>query len=222
VCAGCYAEVANYAYSSKQLGAILLLAWVKQAMTNKRPRAYDGAESNEFVELMVEAIDRAGYVSDRLSRENGVRFFRIHDSGDFFSQPYLRAWKAIANRFMRGNPEGREPVIFWAPTRMWAMPGWDKVFAEVNEPMRNLIIRPSAYHINTPALPGGAGYAAGSTVTAKGHIAQAKADGAFEWNCPAYDGAKDHSCTAAKAPNNEPGCRACWTLPNMTINYKLH
>lgn len=222
VCAGCYANVNNYAYGSKQLASLLLLAWVKQALTNARPRAYDGAPSNEFIELMVEAIDRAAYVSDRLGREHNVRFFRIHDSGDFFHPSYLRAWKEIANRFLKNNPEGRKPVIFWAPTRMWAVPGWDRIIAQVNTPAHNLVIRPSAYHINTPALPSGGGYAAGSAVTAKGHIAQAQAAGAFEWNCPAYDGAKDHSCTAAKAPGGKPGCRACWVHPDMTINYKLH
>jgi len=222
ICDGCYAGVGNYAYASKQLAALLLFAWTKQAITNARPRAYDGAPSNEFVELMVEAIDRAAYVSDRLSKQHKVRFFRIHDSGDFFNPRYLQAWKDIANRFLRNNPEGREPVIFWAPTRIWATPWGDEAVKRINTPANNLVIRPSAYHINTAALPSGPGYAAGSTVTAKGHIEQAKADGAFEWNCPAYDGAQDHSCTAAKAPGGKPGCRACWTLPDMTINYKLH
>lgn len=244
VCESCYAGVGNYAYSSKQLAASLLLVWTRQAIRTPMRRAYDKAESNEFVEFMVEAIDRAKYVSDRWSRQFGVRFFRVHDSGDMENKAYLRAWKTIANRFLPGNAERRVPVIFWAPTRIWATEWGDAAVREINgstpafstERMRphvrafwerlegnNLILRPSVYHINMPAPERSAGYAAGSTVTAAGHIEQNKASGAFEWNCPAYNSANaKHSCTAAKAPDDDEGCRACWIAPDLTINYKLH
>lgn len=244
VCESCYAGVGNYAYSSKQLAASLLLVWTRQSIKTPRPRAFDGAPSSEFVELMVEAIDRAEYVSDRLSRANRVRFFRIHDSGDFFSPAYLKAWKEVANRFLPGNPEGRAPVVFWAPTRIWATPWGDDAVRAINASTpslvtsglaanvrafwadlggNNLVIRPSVYHINMPAPPALPGYAAGSTVTAAGQISANEQAGAFEWNCPAYNSANaKHSCTASVSPSGEKGCRACWVLPEMTINYKLH
>lgn len=223
VCESCYAGVGNYAYSSKQLAASLLLVWTRQAMLTPRPRSFDGAPSSEFIELMVEAIDRAEYVSDRWSRKNKTRFFRIHDSGDFFSGAYLRAWKMIANRFLPGNPEGRTPIVFWAPTRIWATPWGDKAVSEINVPAGNLVIRPSVYHINMPAPPRTPGCAAGSTVTAAGQIEANQEQGAFEWNCPAYNSANaKHSCSASVAPDKTVGCRACWVLPDMTINYKLH
>ncbi|MBK6407894.1 MAG: hypothetical protein IPF66_24500 [Holophagales bacterium] len=41
------------------------------------------------------------------------RHFRLHDSGDFFSPPYVDAWYDIAFAL----PE----VSFWAPTRSWAI-----------------------------------------------------------------------------------------------------
>ncbi len=42
-------------------------------------------------------------IVDYLKASRGVRAFRIHESGDFFSQEYLDTWKAITNSFPRIN-----------------------------------------------------------------------------------------------------------------------
>lgn len=217
VCQSCYAEGGNYAYSSKQLASMLIFQWTKDAVAN-----------GEFVPTMVQAIDRAEYAVDRFYKEHGMRMFRIHDSGDFYSKAYLRAWKQIADHFVPGNPHGYEPVVFWAPTRIWAVAGGIEMVNEINAQPRNLVIRPSAYHINTRAIPGGPqglgpGWAQGSAVTAAAAIKRAEAYGLYDWNCPAYASEnKAHSCTASIGPDDGKGCRACWVRPDESINYKLH
>lgn len=218
ICQSCYAERGNYSYSSKQLASALIYLWVKNAVV-----------TGEFVRMMVPAIDMAKYVkNDRVTVVNGYevrRYFRIHDSGDMFHPNYLRAWREIADHFVPGNKHGYEPVLFWAPTRIWTLSWGQKAIEEIVSGSPNLVVRPSSYHINTPAFFQGeiAGAAAGSTVTAKSLIDSAMAAGAFDWNCPAYDSKNEkHSCTSARGPDGAPKCRACWSMPSLRINYKHH
>jgi hypothetical protein len=234
VVSNCYAEGGNYAYSSKQLAAMLIFAWTKQALA-------DGT----FVPVMTEVIGHADFLLEgqresekarlkRAAKEGeayvdvprwnvtaespryGRRFFRIHDSGDFFSARYLAAWKQVADAL--------SDIVFWAPTRIWATPWGIDAVNRVNASPRNLIIRPSAYHINTARLPElGPGWAQPSTVFDKTHIGEAAQARAFDWNCPAYDSQNEnHSCRSATAPDHQQGCRACWVHPEMAVNYKLH
>ncbi len=65
-----------------------------------RPRLanLEAAQSATFVDDVIAALDASG--ADTV---------RIHDSGDFFSQEYLDAWKAIARR--------RRDVTFYAYTK---------------------------------------------------------------------------------------------------------
>jgi hypothetical protein len=232
IVSNCYAEGGNYAYSSKQLAAILIYDWCKRALTAQAPSG-----RSVFVQTMIEVIERADFRLDgslRAPKDDadesdepnykihpespryGRRFFRIHDSGDFWGKAYLRAWKEICDAL----PD----IIFWAPTRIWAMPGGIDWVNEINSPPKNLIIRPSTYHINTPQLPAlGPGWAAASTVFDQTHIEEAQRSGAFGWNCPAYAAQnKGHSCRAATAPDGQQGCRSCWVHPETTVNYKLH
>jgi hypothetical protein len=235
ICQSCYAEKGNYYYSSKQLGGMLIYQWVRQSLRDNN--------GEEFVRLMIQAINLGqveGHTYPPLERPRKMggypykRFFRIHDAGDFFSPPYIAAWKRIANAFLPGNRYGHEPILFWAPSRIWATPWGVKAVNQFNTPIGNLIIRPSAYHTNTDAFHFqergqgtkkglGTGWSAGSAVTPKDNIPSQHAKGAFQWNCPAYDGAEKVSCLSApKGPDGKPTCRACWVMPEMTINYKFH
>jgi hypothetical protein len=222
ICASCYAESGNYAYSSKQLQSILLFDWTKRALSATTPSG-----RSVFVETMIPIVEHADYmtrggtyakqpVQPESPRYGKRRFFRIHDSSDFFSERYLRAWKEIADAL--------QGIVFWAPSRIWATPWGIDAVNRVNAEPKNLIIRPSAYHINTKQMaPLGPGWVKSSTVYEGTIVEAARADDAFDWNCPAYasENAR-HSCRSARAPDGSRGCRACWVHPEFAVNYTFH
>lgn len=58
------------------------------------------AESDSFADLMIQAIT-----------DSGRKVVRIHESGDFYSQPYINKWSAIAAALQN--------VTFYFYTRSW-------------------------------------------------------------------------------------------------------
>jgi hypothetical protein len=127
---------------------------------------------------------------------------------------------------------------------MWAVSeDWIAFIDELNGGPRNrgnFIIRPSAYGLNQHApdlsrrrgAPRPSGWAAGSTVYAPA-VVHAIEDGEiapmYEWNCQAYAVADGPSCRGAASPplegyGNESlvGCRACWAMPDVVVNYTAH
>ena len=264
VCEFCYAEGGQYSTGSVQYAQVLRHLWARQAI--EMPAcAPDGSPSTMFIETMVAAIQGANFrlaggistteeITDGATattrREttslppepSGRRFFRVHDSGDFFSAEYLRQWKAVADRLTE--------IMFWAPTRIWATSWGITAVNEINGAApSNLIIRPSAFEVNEPT-PGprelGPGWAAGTTVIAAGqdlgmtpdrarYVAAIErrpvasgSDPRYDWSCRAYatDDQK-HTCRRAVAPPgmggpHGTGCRACWVAPGEIINYALH
>lgn len=144
ICQICYAEGGNYSTFTTQLGELLRYWWTRQLL--------DEGRADEWVATMVDAIQRAPFPVERvLDPRTGrpVLPMRVHSSGDFFSQAYAKAWIEIANRL----PE----VLFWAPTRTWAAGGWVSFWAEHMKTAvhNNLIVRPSAYHTDDPAIAEG-------------------------------------------------------------------
>lgn len=226
VCQFCYAEGGQYSTGSVQFAQVLRLLWVEKAIhVNMEGKQVEPHESM-FVTVMVEAIKNADFKSkSEPAHWSGRKFFRLHDSGDFFSIPYLAAWKAVTNHF----PE----ITFWAPTRIWALGG--KVIEAVNEingdaKTSNLVIRPSAFEVNRhgPVQQKlGRGWSAATTVyrpDGKGP------DEGFDWDCKAYENAGGPTCRGAEAPpdHGDPqrtkrtGCRACWVHTDLRVNYTLH
>ena len=63
------------------------------------------AKSPMFMPTIINEIDRA------VKSKNPPRFVRIHGSGEFFSEEYIRAWKYISVAF----PE----IIFYTYTKRW-------------------------------------------------------------------------------------------------------
>jgi hypothetical protein len=239
VCEHCYATGGNYVYADQAIRMLTRMAWTKAAVK-------DGT----FVRTMIDAIDNAdyrigGFVDTRSKKETlpepdywgEMRFFRLHDSGDFYNREYLAAWKEIANAFVPGNPEGREPIMFWAPTRIWATTWGSDDIRKVNGGTPdNLIIRASGYWLNTPApeftevyddgsVSTDSGYASASTVYADGP-AEAVLEGTlpaeFEWDCQAYAVEGGPNCRGAVNPEGNLGCRACWMRPDLITNYRAH
>jgi len=240
VCEFCYAEGGQYATSGVQNAQLMRFAWAMRAV--KRKGHVEGA--TEFFSVMLDAIDRVDWVShEEPAHFRPRKFFRIHDSGDFFNSEYLREWKKITLYYhhkvggegLAFNLDGSvktlgsghpEPVWFWAPSRIWATGNRAQLVAEVNaEYADNFAIRPSAYHINEhgPFLPG---WAAPSTVYDHKHK-PAGQGAAFNWDCRAYAVEKGPSCRGAKSNPEGPGegrvgCRECWLNSGSAVNYTLH
>lgn len=240
ICEFCYAEAGQYATGQVQFAQLLRLIWVRHALRERT-----------FVPTMVAAIKEADFklaggksddddeLKGRVTSERlGTPFFRIHDSGDFFSPEYLRAWKDVCRAFDGSRPN-LPRIVFWAPTRIWAT-GWGVAAVnQVNDPPDNFVVRPSAYHINeAPPTNLGPGWSAGSTAIHAdliGAMEPARArraklpvvrdafiDTRYHWNCQAYAGDADHTCREAVAPDGAKGCRACWLAPDDIVNYTLH
>lgn len=242
VVSNCYAETGSYSYVNVQLAQVVRLLWTHNALQDQEN---GGDFSNYFVRVMVHAIQNATYNPTDV-KVHKRRFFRIHDSGDFFSPEYLAGWIEVA--------QALPDTIFWAPTRIWSAPGktaWERVLREVPP---NLVVRPSAYMVDNPGprgLRGSAGYAATTTVYQQGaksegedpHQAKVGTDGLplFDWDCRAYAVLDEaHNCVNAErplfgsdgqpvrdevgrlVPSGEKGCRACWLARDASINYTLH
>lgn len=168
------------------------------------------------------------------------RYFRIHDAGDFWSPKYLDQWLEVCRR----QPD----IQFWAPTRVWAVKSMlpPEVLRRIPD---NMTVRPSSLHFRQPPPTGwkihavklprvargsrGGGLAAGSGSTFGTRLP------AHSWPCPAYlhysvgGGAlfrKDvespegygGTCSLARGPRGEDGCRACWDDPSMEVYYHEH
>ena len=158
-----------------------------------------------WVETMVAAIKHA--------TRKGEKYFRIHDSGDFFSPAYVRMWAEVC----KALPE----VKFWAPTRVWQMPASnasvnglkpfrvmtaiDLMFAELLKlaALPNVTIRPSALNFGdaAPVVPGLHAGSAASDV------------------CNVHDGLL---CPAPTQGNNCGDCRVCWDLNAVPVTYHKH
>lgn len=247
VCEHCYATGHNYLYADNAAYQMVKAAWVAWALEQptESPYGLDGGPSNLFVDTMVAAIDAADYDHGGCEppqwAASGWRFFRIHDSGDFgvgAGKSYFRAWKAIADCFAKGNAFKYQPIMFWAPTRMWAVPTWIDFVNEVNGGANwhgNFVVRASGYELNQhcPELRGRerSGWAAGSTVFSPDGtdaVVSGRAPRLFDWNCQAYAAKDGPTCRGALSPplagyeGGLIGCRACWMLPNSVINYTAH
>jgi hypothetical protein len=104
ICKLCYAAVGNYAYANVKA---------------KLVRNFRATERPDFVQKMIAAVADPLPSMDKRARKYDMDFayFRVHDSGDFHSPEYIRAWKEI----VAAHPK----ITFWIPTRVWAMkPTW--------------------------------------------------------------------------------------------------
>jgi hypothetical protein len=231
-CEFCYAEGGQYGSASVQYHQMVRYAWARRAITEdlqgRKLKDGSGSKDSAFVQIMIDAINRIDFeLGHEPEQWAGKRFFRLHDSGDFFSLSYLRAWKHVADHF---HPSRHPvPIVFWAPTRIWAT--GEVIVRKVNEingeGSSNLIIRPSAYHIDQHGPEHlGPGWAEPSVTYT--HDGKVDAVGrTFDWDCKAYDTNNSPSCRGAVGPNaqgqpGKVGCRACWMRPDLRINYTLH
>lgn len=200
VCQRCYATGGNYAYGSMQLTQMMRYMWARAAV-----------DDGTFVDTMSWAVENASYLLDggtvkktRDEQAPGMskattyekerhpgRYFRIHDSGDFFSKKYLQAWKDVANNFRGSGVGAKNRITFWAPTRCWASPwgvaGVNEINGDYGDGESNLIIRPSSYHINErpgPALRNDLNPPKGLTAEQRAKLGNGWADWSVVYTAP--------------------------------------
>ena len=241
ICDGCYAKSNNYTrYSSTQISQLVRLDWVRKQLADETMESL-AKKPSKFATHMADAITRYHAKPRYVRNENKTRvyqdpkFFRIHDSGDFFSPEYMIAWKQVAALL---EPTG---MRFWAPTRMWifAWPTFAKAYGvRIKKSLRwhvaftsptpaNMTIRPSALYYGDPPpiIPG---LAAGSSASLEkppspGNFIVAgqmvdkrcgKVHGLDLCRCPAYE-SDEANCASAL-------CRTCWDEPMRTVYYGRH
>lgn len=252
ICEFCYAEKDQYAAASNQYHQIVRQAWARRALREdiKGNTVHPGSPQCAFVQLMIEVIENADYCRDGCRVDNNVvlpepqhwrkwRFFRLHDSGDMFETAYLVGWKNIANHFHPANYRGpHQPIRFWAPTRIWAMgPKMVESVNEINTPVEgeetNLILRPSAYHIDQQGPGGqlgrtrlGPGWAATTVVLRHETVDEGRLQELYDWPCQAYASQDGPNCRKAEGLDQhgkkQRGCRTCWMHTDTRVNYTLH
>lgn len=177
-CAGCYAKQGRYRFPNVANAQQYRFDLVLQSLRT------DGGQA--FVERMVVEIRRNVRANDP--------YFRIHDSGDLFSEAYVNAWIQICTALPK--------VYFWCPTREWIRPEMMPVLQRFAA-LPNVSLRPSALGINDPA-PVIEGLAAGTSVAAEADHPLA---------CPATATAQKHC--------DDHGCRKCWQKTEEVF-YVIH
>jgi len=217
ICDGCYAGKGNYVkYPLTAIRQSIRLAWTQAAL-----------RAGTFASEMIRAIDQLLELPEKTQRTKKVntKYFRIHDAGDLWSPAYYLAWREVCEYYQYLR-RGREKVVFWCPTRMWASPAWQALFAEYPPPA-NLTLRPSALFFGAPApnldhLDIANGSTASSVPLGTG-IGQrpgsrlSRVSAGQVWDCPAYDANEgdDKSCASVR-------CRVCWPRPDVAGSYREH
>lgn len=229
-CQTCYAEAGSYGYFSTILSQTSTLAWTRWALKTQDEEDKNGKET-VFVSTLIQEIERADYGTPSAtdlahlasaSEAHGLpkargykRFFRWHDAGDIIGLEYFEQVKRICDHFNPRKGGKGTPTLFWIPTRIWARKGSQKWSAVNDDPSTNIVLRPSAFHVNFPAPSteeAGPGNSAGSTTIAEPMLEKLR--DYFDHDCPAA-GQKKSTCVTT-------GCRACWVKPDSVINYRLH
>lgn len=101
-----------------------------------RERNYKDSLSVNFVALMIGTIE---FEMNRAEFKNTKFFFRLHESGDFYSVNYMMKWIEIANHFI-----GNDRIVFGAYTKSLNI--YNKVKTDIPN---NLIIRASIWNDTT-------------------------------------------------------------------------
>lgn len=168
ICQHCYAEGGQYGTGMVQYAQVLRFAWTKIAVRTTNPKT----GNTYFFDTLSAAIANADYHLDGgKPRDNYVprepkgstqKYFRVHDSGDFYEPSYFLEWVKLTRK--------HQEVKFWAPTRMWAVPKLARMLREMHADgsiPANFIIRPSSYALNDHAPPPIPGMAAATVVIDK-------------------------------------------------------
>lgn len=153
VCDVCYAGKNHYSiYPNQAMIAAWRYAWTKAALKKQGGEFFVRAIVKGIKHFLAIPKFRGPGGKPPASWESmgiNANYFRWHDAGDIFSVPYWEAIKEIARRLPK--------VRFWVPTRQWVSSAWRERFSQIIDPEtkkefpKNLIVRPSALFIDSPA-----------------------------------------------------------------------
>jgi hypothetical protein len=184
ICKICYARKGRYLFKNVENAQRARKAFVLWSLRK------DGGK--DFVATMIAAINKTK-----------INLFRIHDAGDMFSVPYLKAWMQICKSLPN--------IRFRCPTREWYTD--DKALRNLLEDfalLPNVVVQPSALKLND-APPNQTNFGAGTTVITP--------DNSFRGDyyiCPATRKDRPNSCA-------ENDCYLCWDKKNKRgIAYLRH
>lgn len=237
VCTYCYATGGKYGEVGVQFAEVARMAFVRALVNTPEGR-------DVLHRLLVRAIEETLIWDEETTQRHGVRPIRVHSSGDFFNETYADVWLKVArtlhiNHIKRAAQGIKEPrIVLWAPTRTHTLPAfnrfWRERFASGAIPP-NFLIRPSAYSVGDPApyikrhSPTGT---KGTSVlfeddararVLRKHGAEFGDGSKFDFQCGVYALDKGNkTCLSSKAPDGKIGCRACWTRPDLAVNYVVH
>lgn len=233
----CYATGGKYGEAVVQFAEVARMAFVRALVNTPEGR-------DVLHRLLVRAIEETLIWDEETTQRHGVRPIRVHSSGDFFNETYADVWLKVArtlhiNHIKRTAQGIKEPrIVLWAPTRTHTLPAfnrfWRERFASGAIPP-NFLIRPSAYSVGDPApyikrhSPTGT---KGTSVlfeddararVLRKHGAEFGDGSKFDFQCGVYALDKGNkTCLSSKAPDGKIGCRACWTRPDLAVNYVVH
>ena len=109
----------------------------------KRRKMHDEvARREDFVEIMTQQIE---FELSRKKYQNKTIFFRIHESGDFFSYEYLEKWYHITKKF-----EGNSRIVFEAYTK--SLPLFDMLYKKYGKNSVNIKILSSIWDDTTEKM----------------------------------------------------------------------
>ncbi len=185
ICSHCYASKGKYPISCVRKAQEARFRWTRDSL--RHPDL-----TSQWQARLISAISASR-----------CRYFRIHDSGDFFSISYIQAWHHVCLALPH--------IRFWAPTREWQSPSpagpfplWPTtpnprlLHLQALASLPNVTIRPSALGLGDPP-PSIPGLSAGSTVEGEGK-----------------------PCYAYRRGGHCGNCRHCWTRKSIPISYPLH
>lgn len=148
VCGSCYAKKGQYLYGPVRRAQRARFEWTLAMLRS--------GQAQVWADTMLAAIENTK-----------SEYFRIHDSGDFFSAAYVDAWYLVCSRSTKR---------FWAPTRSYrGTPAVQAALARLAT-LPNVTIRPSAIMVNDDA-PVVATLHAGSSVNTGDHTCRARDHG---------------------------------------------
>jgi Gene product 88 len=177
ICSDCYACKGRYAMPNVIAPRATRFAWVLNSLKTESGKA-------ELKARIIAAI-----------AATGTKYFRGHDSGDFFNPEYVRVWIDICTSLPN--------VRFWFPTRAWQDGTGRKNPRMLTELTRlaalpNVAVRPSALYFGDSA-PRVRGLSAGST----------------------SDNSTTRQCVAYRQNGYCGNCRTCWE-PDIEVSYRHH
>lgn len=109
-------------------------------VNERRASNFEFSKSDEFVNVMIDQIE---FELGRKKNKGKTVFYRIHESGDFYSYEYLVKWHEIASYF-----KGNRNIVFMAYTK--SLPFVKTLYKNVGKENVNIVFKSSIWDDTKP------------------------------------------------------------------------